>query len=382
MRAIDLRRKINQSAVALVGCKMPKRIYSRISFLSALTLVCVLLSGWCGFSSFAFALPQSNQESTEKNEAEHPQSEKSEEKKKSKRKKKSDEETDPVKGISFSNPVESKWQIGAVIVGGAGSAQNMLLTIPVPNDWPEQTVTVMEEKIPRDIGNAEYRDLRSGVRQLVISIPKIRANQKIPIAITILVSSKQITAPPDPTKFIKAKSKSRTAKEYLGISPQIKVNSKIRKLVKKITEDKSNPWEEVKAIYDWVGDNITEIKEPAKDSAAVLKSKEGGNESMTGLFIAMCRAHKIPARMVWVQGTQYAEFMLTDAEENAHWIPCSLGGFREFGSVTEPRIILQKGDSIYVPEKKRNQKFVAEFATCQGNVKPRVQFFRRVLADE
>ena len=148
MRAIDLRRKINQSAVALVGCKMPKRIYSRISFLSALTLVCVFLSGWCGFSSFAFALPQSNQESTEKNEAEHPQSEKSEEKKKSKRKKKSDEETDPVKGISFSNPVESKWQIGAVIVGGAGSAQNMLLTIPVPNDWPEQTVTVMEEKIP------------------------------------------------------------------------------------------------------------------------------------------------------------------------------------------------------------------------------------------
>ncbi|MFK7770120.1 MAG: transglutaminase family protein [Mariniblastus sp.] len=299
------------------------------------------------------------------------------------RKKKSDEELDPIKGVSFSNPVETKWQIGAVVVGGSSSARDMILTIPLPNDWPEQTVTLMEEKIPSNSATANYRDMKSGVRQLVVKIPKIRANQQIPIAITILVSTSQVEGPLDPTQFVRAKKSNREGKPYLGMSPQINPrDSKIRKLLKEITNDKPNVWEEIEAIYDWIGDNIAEVEQPAKDSTAVLKSKEGGNESKTGLFVAMCRAHKIPARMVWVEGTQHAEFMLADSQGNAHWFPCSVGGYQEFGSVSEPRIILQKGDSIKVPEKDRVQKFVAEFAICKGAAKPQVHFFRRVLADE
>ena len=43
--------------------------------------------------------------------------------------------------ITFSNPVESKWKVGTKIIGGAKPALNVLITLPVPTDWPEQKVT-------------------------------------------------------------------------------------------------------------------------------------------------------------------------------------------------------------------------------------------------
>ena len=37
-------------------------------------------------------------------------------------------------------------------------------------------------------------------------------------------------------------------------------------------------------------------------------------DDLVGLFVAMCRSLKIPARMVWVPDYSYAEFYLEDAE--------------------------------------------------------------------
>ncbi len=82
--------------------------------------------------------------------------------------------------------------------------------------------------------------------------------------------------------------------------------------------------------------------------------------------------------MVWVDGHQYAEFYLWDAEKNGHWFPCNVAGLREFGSYSDPRVIQQKGDNIKVPETKGRQKFVAEFVTGQGTAKPKLHFVREL----
>jgi hypothetical protein len=200
---------------------------------------------------------------------------------------------------------------------------------------------------------------------------------------TYLISTSQINGPEDPSVFLRPKTNHREGKDYLGLSPQISFkDSKLRKQVKEITADKDNIWAEVEAIFDWVRDNIEDDNLEPRDSLAVFRDKTGCNEDKVRLFVGMCRAHKIPARMVWVEGTQHAEFMLVDAEANAHWFPCKVGGVREFGSISEPRIVLQKGDSIRVPEKDGRQKFVAEFAVCKGTSKPSVKFFRQLLPAE
>ena len=197
---------------------------------------------------------------------------------------------------------------------------------------------------------------------------------------TFLVSTSQIIGPPDPSAFERPKSNHKQAKPFLGVGPQINYrNTKLRNQVKDLVAGKEFAWQEVEAIFDWVRDNIEQRDSEADDVISVFREKSGCAEDKVGLFVAMCRANKIPARMVWVEGTQYAEFMLVDKEKNAHWFPCSVVGIREFGSISDPRIILQKGDSIRVPEKESRQKFVAEFATCVGKAKPVVRFIREVL---
>jgi hypothetical protein len=286
----------------------------------------------------------------------------------------------PATGVTFSNPVDAKWKVGVRVIGASKIARNMLVTIPVPNDWPEQRVSMASEEIPSNVDKVTFRDLDSGVRQLMLTIPVVRAREETIVTMTFLVSTRQVIGPPNPTVFVRPKSNHKQGKPYLGVGPQINYrNTKLRKQVKELVASKEFVWQEVEAIYDWVRDNIEQRDSAADDVISIFREKSGCAEDKVGLFVAMCRANKIPARMVWVEGTQYAEFMLVDKEKNAHWFPCSVVGIREFGSISDPRIILQKGDSIRVPEKESRQKFVAEFATCVGTKKPIVRFVREAL---
>ena len=288
-----------------------------------------------------------------------------------------------IAGVTYSNPITTRWRMNAIIRGGAGPAHTMLVTMPIPNHWPEQSVAIVDEDIPANIAKVSYRNLESGVRQIVVAIPQVRAREDIKISVTFEALTSQINPPSDTTLFVRPKTSHKEGRAYLGVSAQINYrNAKLKKEVKAIVKGKTEIWEQVETIYDWVRDNVEDTSTQAQDAQTTFREKKGCAEDKVGLFVAMCRAHKIPARMVWVQGAQYAEFMLIDANLDAHWFPCDVGGIREFGSVSEPRIILQKGDSIRVPEKESRQKLVAEFATCKGKSKPSVRFHREILSED
>jgi len=284
-----------------------------------------------------------------------------------------------VQGVSFSDPIVANYQIGFQAVAVKKSATQVQITLPVPNDWPEQTVSVVEETIPTDMGSIKDRELNSGVKQLFVTVPKLRPGTEVRMLMTYQVKTSQINPPPDTTVFLRPKISHREGKPYTGTSPDINFrDSKLKKQVKELVAEKATPWEEIEAIYDWVRDEIDIRSGESRDTAKVFKDRYGCAEDLVGLFVGMCRANKIPARMVWVTGKQYAEFMLIDENKKAHWFPAVLVGPREFGQLSEPLPILQKGDSIRVPEKKQRQKFVAEFATCKGTSKPVIKFVRQL----
>jgi len=300
---------------------------------------------------------------------------------------KPDDQKKPADGITFSNPVDSRWKIGTKIIGGAKPAKNVLITIPVPKEWAEQRVGFDDVEVQSQSRvHDEFRELEGGIRQLMVKMPFLGAREEVIVSITCSVSTSQITAPSDTSVFKVPKSSNREGKNYLGVGPHINHrNAKLRKEVKSIVKDHDSPWAQVEAIFDWVRDNIEDTEQKPGDVVSVFRNRKGCNEDKVGLFVAMCRANKIPARMVWVEGTQRAEFMLVDETKKAHWFPCCPGGLREFGFISDPRVVLQKGDSIRVPEKEKRQKFVAEFVTCQGAgaaAKPRVRFFRELLPNE
>ena len=288
--------------------------------------------------------------------------------------------SDESPGVSYTDEISNRWQVGVRILAREKTVRNFLVTIPIPTDWPEQRVELSEEDFPAEIGSVDYRELNSGVRQMVITIPKIRAKQLIELTATYHVTTSQIVAPQNTDVFLIPKKVGKRIKEYLGVSPQISYrNAKLRKEVKKVVSEQPTPWKQVEAIYDWVRENIEFANEEPDDTLNVFRNRKGCREDSVGLFVAMCRSIKIPARIVWADQTQYAEFYLVDETDQGHWFPANVSGRREFGQLSSPKIILQKGDNIKVPEKEKRQKFCAEFVHGEGSIKPVVEFVKKRL---
>jgi hypothetical protein len=294
-----------------------------------------------------------------------------------------DAAVDPVIGLTYSDPVTVKWKVGVKISAGPTDAQNVYIAIPVPSNWPEQEVNVDSEEMPPSVGSVAYANLKGGLRRQLIKIPVLRARETMELTTIFKVSTHQIHAPPNPSRFIKADSKLAEAEVYLEKTRYISFhNSKIREQISTLVAEKKEAWKEVEAIYDWVRNNIDQKEMPNTDTLKTFRKKEGSEEDKVALFVAMCRSHKIPARIVWVDGGCYAEFMLVDSQARPHWFPCNVSGIREFGSISEPRIVLQKGENFKVPEKKERQKFVAEHLSCQGTSRPVVAFVRELLPND
>ena len=118
---------------------------------------------------------------------------------------------------------------------------------------------------------------------------------------------------------------------------------------------------------------------PDKGAAEALRDKEADCQGRSVVFIAVCRANKIPARMVWVHGHCYPEFYLERSEGDGEWYPCESAGTRAFGEMPLARPILQKGDNFRVPERKEHLRYASDYLTgvpTPGGGKPKVKYIR------
>jgi hypothetical protein len=267
-----------------------------------------------------------------------------------------------------------------------GPVAGILCTIPEPLDWPEQTVKLVGQDVSPTV-RVKHRDL-GGVKQMVVSIPRIANGKTAKALFTYEITRKTITAPPATDVFKFPKKVSRADKRWLGNSPYITTRDK---LIKTLSKEKfrelesEGVWAQVEGLYDLVREKVEYKEGPIKTAARALRDGSGDCEELTSLFIAMCRVNKIPARMVWVPDHCYPEFYLQDESGNGHWFPCQAAGTRAFGEMPELRPILQKGDNFKVPEKTKPQRYVAEFMTgkpVRGSGPPDHTFVRELIQPE
>ncbi|TWT30084.1 transglutaminase-like domain-containing protein [Blastopirellula retiformator] len=273
----------------------------------------------------------------------------------------------------------SKYQVGMTIEAVGGDCVGLYGTIPVPADWPEQTVRLIDEEVSNE-ARIGYRMLENSVKQMMVSIPALRRGSTGGAVITLEVETRSAQPPVDLTGVKIPKRPPSDIRRYLGSSPSIESrHSSIRKQARKIVADVDGDWRKVEAIYDWVRENISYESQRPTTAVTALRKGTGDFEDLTGLFIALCRAADIPARTVWVPGSSYAEFYLEDANEEGHWYPAQVAGPRAFGYMPDPRPILQKGDNFRVPEKTEPVRFVAEYLTGKKSPnggRPQVTFIR------
>lgn len=278
--------------------------------------------------------------------------------------------------IRFDDAKLQRWQIG-MEVEATGAMTGINATMPVPVTWPEQEVKLVGQDVSSN-AKIKYEKLGGGVTQMRVTIPRLNTGQKAQAFITLEIVKGSIHAPPQVAGLKAPAQPGRELRQYLGTSPQIETTHRdIKRLAQQIAQGKTSDWEKAKAIYDWGQANIEyKFDKELKGAVIALKAGHGDCEELTSLFIALCRANRIPARSVWVPGHCYPEFYLEDAQGQGHWFPCQAAGAGVFGEMHEARPILQKGDDFRVARERK--RYVAEtFRADHSPNAPRVQFVRK-----
>lgn len=271
------------------------------------------------------------------------------------------------RGVQLKDESVSQWRFGVTVKAAGGALSGVRATLPVPMDWPEQSVKkISEEKTP-NIGSVKYETLdaapkQPGVRQMVVTIPRLAAGEHASAVITLEITKRRIDAPAE-TDVYRIPKLGAAPTKFLAPSPYIESNdAKIKSIAAEQVGGKEQAWEQAAAIFDWVRANIKyEFAEEIKPAVASIKAGKGDCEELSSLVIAMCRASKIPARAVWIPGHTYPEFYLVDEMGKGHWFPCQAAGAdREFGSMREDRPIIQKGDNFTVAGERGAQRYVKQ----------------------
>jgi hypothetical protein len=326
-----------------------------------------------------------------------------------------------------------RYRVGTTVTASRGAIKDIYATMAVPFACPEQEAKVLEEDISPGVDSVKFRPLGDGVEQMLITMPYLAAGEEAHAIVTYEVHTHTILPPEEnlTAQLVIPKKVDRDLKKYLGRSKFIQTNdSKIRRTLKDIlatekpeandeaksasadgesatTEDTTdkpaeskdtaeedtaeppappqplNDWQRVEKIYDFVLDTVNYVEGDDKSALQTLREKEGDCHDVSALFIALCRAMKVPARMVWVEQHQYAEFCLEDAEGKLHWFPVESAGTRAFGAMPTARVILQKGDNFRDPDRPGVPlRYASEYMTATpepGSGRPQQKFIRQQL---
>ncbi len=283
--------------------------------------------------------------------------------------------------VPSANEATLEYEFGVTVQAGPLPCRGLVLALPVPMDWPEeQTVKILQKQIQGPLRRERFRTLQAGVRQWVLQLGSLRPGQQVQARLVVQVHRRQRPLPEQPRRWKRPATPSRQLRQYLGKSPQIETtHPRIKRLSQELALGTKSDWDLAQRYYDWVREKITYRQGPLKGALKALEDGSGDCEEMTSLFVALCRAAGIPARSVWVPGHSYAEFYLEDPQGQGRWFPCQLAGTRAFGTLWEPRPVLQKGDRFRVPELRKTVRYVSEYAYATRG-RPQVQFFRRRLS--
>jgi hypothetical protein len=239
---------------------------------------------------------------------------------------------------------------------------------------------------------------------MLIHVPFLQNGNTARAIITAEVSTRPVMPPENTDDLVVPKKIPAKIRIYTNGSPYIEVkHQRVRTLSKEVfkdLDDSATDWQRVEAIYDWVLENIEYVEGEDKGAIDTLRDGQADCQGRSAVFVALCRANKIPARMVWVHGHVYPEFYLEPANGEpasasgrskskalpGHWYPCESAGSRSFGEMPLARTILQKGDNFRVPERKDKERlrYASDFMIglpTPGGGKPKVKYIREVVAE-
>lgn len=278
----------------------------------------------------------------------------------------------PADATGYLEPRPYSLDVG-VSMEGIGRGSQISATTPVPVSHPEQKIEDIQ--IETNGCQAEIRQISAGAAQLFVTAAEVvRGQVATAVAKFKLTLSKQYHAFNRDMFPAKQSPPAEVRKASLQDSPGIQTSSKqVRDLSKQLASKLEHPWDMAEAFSAWVQENIRPQLGSYTSVTSAIDNRRGDCEEMSAVFVALCRAVNIPARLVWVPNHNWAEFFLTDSSGTGHWIPVHTACYRWFGWTGVHELVLQKGDRLYLPEQHKQSRLMEDWLQATGR-KPRTKY--------
>lgn len=280
--------------------------------------------------------------------------------------------TKPPQQTGYLEPRDYELSIG-VELQGTSPASGVKATTVAPIKLPEQDV--LDVKIETQGCEAALRPISDQAAQLILAAPGIVGGQVIRAVATYkLRVCKEYFGYQQDQFPAQQKAPQGFAKVYLGESPGIQARDKsVHALVEKLVATSDHPWQKATKFHQWVWENIQGRPGYFTNVLVALRDKVGDCEERAAVFVALCRASGIPARLVWVPNHNWAEFWLHDEKGEGRWIPAHTSCYSWFGWTGAHEVVLQKGDKLFVPEERKPLRLLADWMQWQGG-RPLVRY--------
>lgn len=285
----------------------------------------------------------------------------------------------PEKETGYLEPRPYRVKVG-IIMRGTGNARKIMATTHAPMNYAEQKIEDVD--ISSEGCQAKLRKLKDGAGQLTLYAPTIRAGQTIraeaEFALTIYKQyhgfhRDQFPYKQEPPRKVRLAS--------LKDSPGIKTSLKeVKALAEQLAQGVEHPWDKALKFQDWIPKNIRARTGPYTSVKAALKNRVGDCEERSAVFVALCRAVGIPARLVWVPNHNWSEIYLHDLKGKGHWIPVHTSCYPWFGWVGAHELVLQKGDRVRVPERHSIFRLMEDWARYVGS-KPKIRWTAELIPE-
>lgn len=264
------------------------------------------------------------------------------------------------------------------------ASKNVVVVAPIPMDWYEQKVRLLDRKYTEG-GKYREQTKRGQCSTMKFQVPRIEAGESASVELLYEITRwrMQFNLPGDSLDFPKAPPadiRDQYAKQPPGLEMKHpKIVSLAAELEKEHAAD--GPWEMVKGFWQWTRDNVDFKNGDFRGALFAIEQHCGDCEEMSALFVSMCRLSGVVARSVWVEGHNYPEFYLLDSHGKGHWIPAQVVGPAWFGEMTEYRPIFQKGDAFYDPFHRKYVRYTPQTVRADGESEPKLTVEHQILAD-
>ena len=288
------------------------------------------------------------------------------------------------RGASLAKPKPTSGSSASSSPGLAGRASTCTAPRRFPSDWPEQQAKIVGEEVTPNVRSHSYRTI-DGLKQLVFAVPQLAVGRESDLPDHARSHPQRAARADRSGQPGDRQGDSQGRAQVSGPEPARSkaATPRFAHRPRRFVLGKEKAWEQVEAIYDGTRSLVqfdVDHKDKFKGAIGAIRDGKADKEDLNATFVALCRANKVPARMVWSMDSCYAEFFLADAAGKGMWFPCQFHNDRQFGSIRDFRPILEKGDNFRVPEKAEALRFVAEFLTGKGGGgRPQVEFRRRRL---